>query len=75
LLSRHDDVYVRADAHQNILLCKHARLGFAGRSLLQMRQTLLQIERRSHTLHGQAELHHGKRYLRLYADDYRIRAA
>jgi len=46
--------------------------GVAGRLVLEVRETLLQVERRSHAFHGQTELHHGKRDFRLYAHDYRI---
>src|SRR5580658_9160441 len=51
------------------------RLNFAGCPLLQVRETLLQIERGGHTLHGQAQLHHRKGHFRLDAHDDRIRAA
>src|SRR6266446_2933682 len=50
-------------------------LGIAGRTLMQVRESFLQIERGSHPFHGQAKLHHGKCDLRLYANDHGIRAA
>ena len=70
------DVLVRADGHPDFPSCHSRSLSLCVLEFLrQISKTLFQVQRRGHPFESEPQLNHGKRHLRLNANNHRFRSA